>query len=286
MLAIPRLACANVFLVDRELKPILIRPEAYKVVDLDVRVRDRTARLTRPGAAETFSRDSNLLGVVGELAVVTYLDGVLPVGWVAEWVADRPSPVSDVLVYSEGGRSIRLEVKTTTRDRWSRHGRIIDEDQMYETDADAYVWCVAERSIHPPDVYLVGWSPIDEVRSGWSAATFTGRREPRLVTSRGEYHEPPSVNHRFDYDFDDHGVDEYEEQAAPWYSSPTLDDPELAVLRQEAVVSTHESPKRPTEPNWAEGNDPLDGFGKMNDLARVTAVIRPMSSVVGVLRSL
>lgn len=266
--------------------PIVMRPDAYRHDDIEARALKRSQDLRHGTAHPAYSVDSNRLGVVGELATLEHLRAVLPATWSVDWIGDAPTDPADVLVRLPSGLAIGLEVKTTRSDWWRRHGRIVGADQMYATSARAYVWCVAARAIGLPDVYLLGWSVTEEMRCNWSSVTFTGVRS----TSRSQTEQQASGHESepapYSYDADDVDVDEYELHANRW--DRALDAPEGAALEWEMNASQLTSPSASAEglPSpWQEGSEPLDGFGKVRELAKVNAALRGMGELPDWLRS-
>jgi hypothetical protein len=266
--------------------PIVIGPDAYGIDDIEARAVKRSQVLRHGTAHPAYSVDSNRLGVVGELATLAHLRAVLPGTWSVDWIGDAPVDPADVLVQLPSGLSVGLEVKTTRSDWWRRHGRIVGADQMYATTARAYVWCVAARAIGLPDAYLLGWSATQDMRSNWSAVTFTGARRASGEQTEQEasgYQPEPSP---YRYDVDDVDVDEYELHAAQSGGPPdAAEGVALGWARNTSDLTSQGTSSAGVARPWQEGSEPLEGFGKVRELVRVNAELRGMGELPAWLRS-
>lgn len=266
--------------------PIVIGPRAYGIDNIEARALKRSQVLRHGRAHPAYSVDSNRLGVVGELATLAHLRAVLPATWSVDWIGDAPTDPADVLVRLPSGLAVGLEVKTTRGDWWRRHGRIVGADQMYATTARAYVWCVAARAIGLPDVYLLGWSATHEMRSNWSAVTFTGERSTSREQTDQEAsgHQPEPAPYR--YDVDDVDVDEYELHAAQSDRAPAAaEGVALEWARNASELTPHSTSAAGVVKPWQEGSEPLEGFGRVRELAKVNAELRAMCELPAWLRS-
>lgn len=167
-------------------------------------------------------------------------------------------------------------MKTTHPDRLASYGRIVDEDQMYRTDADAYVWCAATRSIRRPRVTILGWSTVDNVRAQWRTPDYTNSRPETVVRRPPETFEDwrDARVDRLDYDDD---TDDYEHlQSAtipPRHAVKSVEVEPEALMTQSSTASIA----------LAEGAQPLSGFVRRKPLARVAADIRSARQLVGAL---
>lgn len=246
-------------------------PDVRGPIDIGELARRRAATFKRRGPISEHVR-ANLLGVVGELAAMAHLLRTLPPAWRVEWIADAPRPLCDITISPPGGHAYGLEIKTTTKFHWNRHGRTIDLDQLKTTDADAYLWCVVAEPTERPPVHLLGWCPVGEARSAWEEVRFSGWIRPRRQEQTVEPVEPGLVGPAYTYDSDDYGVDAYEDEAAMygWEPDPVPEPP--------APEQENPHVERAADPNvgWVEGESPLRGYRRPNVICRVTATIQPV----------
>jgi hypothetical protein len=139
-------------------------------------------------------------------------------------VADDPERPSDLEVTTVAG-TIGVEVKSTTYNGWLRHGRCVGADQLYETDAEVYVWCAGPDTSRPAEIHVVGWSTTADVSRGHTAQRYTGQREvPTRLVSAGATAGGPGSDRSPEYDLDDVGFDEHVWQQAQ--GAREMDSPE------------------------------------------------------------
>lgn len=95
--------------------------------------------------------------------MLVWLHDSLPKGF--ELFGAQPGG-ADAYVRNPGdGQGLTLvEVKTHDERFWRRNGRLVNADQLKRMSADLIMWCVAPEPLGCSAV-LVGWSPVDEVRS-------------------------------------------------------------------------------------------------------------------------
>jgi hypothetical protein len=250
---------------------ISIEPEDYLSPNAELRARWRAKQLRSREKADEFLVESNLLGLCGELAVVAFVRSQLPEGWSALHLADSSLTNSDISLVS-GATTVGLEVKTTHPDRLAAYGRIVDEDQIYSTDADAYVWCVAKRSVRRPTVTILGWSSVGNVRAQWQSPIYTNSRPVTVDRQPPETFEDWRESRVDRLDYDDE-TDDYE-----YLQSATIPRHDTV----QSVDAEADVPTQPTNPGiaFAEGAQPLPGFVRRQPLARVTAEIRSASQLV------
>ncbi|WP_027862122.1 hypothetical protein [Marmoricola sp. URHB0036] len=250
---------------------ISIEPEDYLRPNAELQARWRARKLRSRDQADEFLIESNLLGLCGELAVVAFVRSQLSEGWTALHLADSSSTNSDISLVS-GATTVGLEVKTTHPDRLAAYGRIVNEDQIYSTDADAYVWCVAKRSVRRPRVTILGWSTVGSVRAHWQSPTYTNSRPVTIDRQPWETLEDwrEARVDRLDYDHDTDGYEYLQSATIPPHHTVQSVDAEADV------------PAQPTNAGiaFAEGAQPLPGFVRRQPLARVTADIRSVSHLI------
>ena len=219
----------------------------------------------------------NVLGVLGEQAALRWLQGELGDDASVRDSADSSDGPSDLEVTSSAG-VLGIEVKTTTYDRWLRHGRLVPEDQLYDTDAEVYVWCAGPNTHTPTEIHLVGWCTAERARSERSTQLFTGIRAAytRATPAGGmpSAHEAAPA-----YDLTDPVFDDYEwQQTAAARDISTVSHPDPP---DDWAETPHLDPLATltTAPMWLEGTDPRPGFGPAQAVVRVTARVRPLASL-------
>ena len=250
---------------------------------IEERARVRLARFAAAGSASVISGDGELLrrnvrGVAGEQAVLLWLRDVLGDAVEVRDAADAADGPSDLEVTTAAG-VLGIEVKTTTYDGWLRYGRSINAEQVWETDAEIYVWCAGPNMSKPREIHIVGWSTTDDVRRDHSEQRFTGARggSRRPIPVASSMHPRERVPQ---YGPDDSDFDEHE-----WYQSAGLeegheadviDDPDMSVSverHQDALLTLL------TAPEWREGSEPRPGFGPSSAIVRANAPVRPLADL-------
>jgi len=258
-----------------------ISPKA--LAGIEERARARLTRFKAAGLASAISGDGELLrrnvrGVAGEQAVLLWLRDVLGDAIEIRDAADAPDGPSDLEVTTAAG-VLGVEVKTTTYDRWLRFGRAIAAEQVWDTDAEIYVWCAGPDESKPREIHIVGWSTTADVRRDHSEQRFTGTRDGsmRPLPVAAPIHPSERVP---DYGLDDSDFDEHE-----WNQSAGLgkgDEGEAIdnsgmsgpVVRNQDALST-----LLTAPAWREGNEPRPGFGPSKTIVRANAPMRPLTAL-------
>jgi hypothetical protein len=246
---------------------------------IGARARARLTRFEAAGRPESGASDGellrrNILGLAGEQAVLQWLRTVMPEGVEVRDTAEAPDHQSDVEVTTQAG-VLGIEVKTTTYDAWLSHGRSVPADQLYETDAEIYVWCAGPNARSPREVYIVGWSTTTDIRRDHHEQRYTGAHggTPRPPAKLPTSYSPDPLP---EYGLDDSGFDEHE-----WRQMTALRD----VDTTDAIEDWDESePGRPggalatllSAPQWREGTDPRPGFGPSNAIVRANATVRPL----------
>lgn len=217
----------------------------------------------------------HVLGVTGEQSVLLWLRATMGDQIEVLDVADQSDTPSDLRVVTSKG-AIGIEVKTTTYDGWKRFGRSVPEEQLWATDAQAYVWCVGPASSKPEQIHIVGWSATTDVRQQHTAQRYTGARGGM----RGQPNLPSVPTVRNDgpqYDVDDVGFDEVE-----WHQTPGMREPEE---RGEWLL-LHEPASAPASVSWLvdhawqEGREPRPGFGSGTPTVAVSAPVRPLAELI------
>lgn len=217
----------------------------------------------------------HVLGVTGEQSVLLWLRATMGDQIEVLYVADQSDTPSDLRVVTSQG-AIGIEVKTTIYDGWKRFGRSVPEEQLWTTDAQAYVWCVGPASSKPEQIHIVGWSATKDVRQQHTAQRYTGARGGM----RGQPNLPSVPTVRNDgpqYDFDDVGFDEVE-----WHQTPGMREPEE---RSEWLL-LHEPASDPASVSWLvdhawqEGREPRPGIGSGTPTVAVTAPVRPLAELI------
>lgn len=250
---------------------------------IEERARVRLARFEAAGRARLMSGDRGLLrrnvrGVAGEQAVLLWLRDVLGDAVEIRDAADAADGPSDLEVTTAAG-VLGIEVKTTTYDGWLRYGRSISAEQVWDTDAEIYVWCAGPDVSKPREIHIVGWSTTDDVRRDHSEQRFTGARDGsmRPIPVAASMHTSEPVP---EYGLDDSDFDEHE-----WYQSAGLgkgheadviDDPDMS-----ASVVRHQDARLAllTAPEWREGSEPRPGFGPSNAIVRANAPVRSLTAL-------
>lgn len=260
---------------------VSISPTA--LAGIEKRARARLTRFEAAGRAGAFVGEGELLrrnirGVAGEQAVLRWLRVVLGDAVLIRDAADAADGPSDLEVTTSTG-VLGIEVKTTTYDGWLRHGRSITENQLFDTDAEVYVWCAGPDELKPREVYVIGWSTTADVRREASEQRYTGHRDGSMRPA--PVSDAKHLNERVpEYGVDDSGFDEHE-----WYQS--------VGLREVDDANTDESPdvREPVThldalstllrtPEWCEGNEPRPGFGPSKAIVRANAAVRQLAALV------
>lgn len=204
--------------------------------------------------------NANIMGLLGELAVLNLLKRILPNLLVSD-VADDPSTPSDLEISTADdlARRLGIEIKTTSFANWYRRGRVIGMSQFESTDALAYVWCTTAATPKQDTLFVMGWLPRAGMRDHIREQPAF---HPRPSFSR--YAPPPPQARRpeYDYDEDDFGYDSYgrddlatshdpEDHDDPWSISNDSLYPTggTRLSDQDALLKL-----QTTNPSWEEGN--------------------------------
>lgn len=249
---------------------------------IEQRAQARLRRLKAAGRASGISGNAALLrrniqGVAGEQAVLLWLREVLGDGIEIRDAADDPDGPSDLEVTTAAG-VLGVEVKTTTYHGWLRFGRAIPAEQVWETDAEIYVWCAWPDVSKPREIHIVGWSTTADLRRDHSEQRFTRTRDGsmRPLPVAAPNHPSERVP---DYGLDDSDFDEHEWNQSAGLGKSDEGDPIDNSGMSGAVVGNQDALSTLlTAPEWQEGNEPRPGFGPSKTIVRANAPVRPLTA--------
>lgn len=218
----------------------------------------------------------SVLGALGEHATLTWLQNAIGDNYLVRDVSLSAATGSDLEIVTPD-RRIGIEVKTTTYSHWVQHGRSISEDQLWNTDADIYIWCAGPWDAKPTEAWVVGWSTTADVRRDSTPQLYANSSSPRLQRDPvGPLPQQPVMPA---YDLDDYDFDEPE-----WHQRDHRTD-----LREAGDLPTTPADlsnkaalaKLLEPPGWVGGVQPRPGFGSISARVRPNAAVRPLPELLG-----
>lgn len=173
-------------------------PVRIAITDLDTIaiLRQATARHDAMSRANTSYRRSTLTmqdtGLLGEKAVAHWLrqhhPKVVEIGDDENAYRNGSGDVAIERAFSQGWGSVRdwitFEVKTSRISSWRHYERTLDAEQLARSNAHAYIWCVVSDTWPTESVFIMGWLPIDEIKTPNAGQQTTEHDRPHVRLAR------------------------------------------------------------------------------------------------------